>query len=65
MKLIFKSTYTFNEIIILNFSYVHQGNIFECPENILDRSYELNVKSMYSMCHAFLPKVNNFTDKHP
>ena len=44
---------------ILNlFRYVHQGNIFECGETEWDRSFEINVKSMYRMCHAFLPKVN-------
>lgn len=42
------------------FRYVHQGNIFECGETEWDRSFEINVKSMYRMCHAFLPKVNEF-----
>ena len=39
------------------FSYVHQGNIFECEESILDKSLDINVKSMYYMCHAFMPKM--------
>ena len=39
------------------FSYVHQGNIFECSEDIWDKSFDLNVKSMYLMCHALLPKM--------
>ena len=37
--------------------YVHQGNIFECEESILDKSLNINVKSMYYMCHAFVPKM--------
>jgi len=37
--------------------YVHQGNIFECDESILDKSLDINVKSMYYMCHAFMPKM--------
>lgn len=39
------------------FRYVHQGNIFECDESILDKSLDINVKSMYYMCHAFMPKM--------
>ena len=37
--------------------YVHQGNIFECNEATWDKSFDINVKSMYLMCHAFMPKV--------
>merc|ERR1712141_274269 len=37
--------------------YVHQGHIFECNETEWDRSFNINVKSMYLMCHAFLPKM--------
>jgi len=37
--------------------FVHQGNIFECDESILDKSLDINVKSMYYMCHAFMPKM--------
>merc|ERR1712203_587279 len=37
--------------------YVHQGNIFECKEQDWDRSFDINVKSMYQMCEAFLPKM--------
>jgi len=37
--------------------YVPQGNIFECNEAEWDRTFDINVKSMYQMCHAFLPKM--------
>jgi len=37
--------------------YVHQGDIFECDEKEWDRSFNINVKSMYHMCQAFLPKM--------
>jgi len=38
---------------------VHQGSIFECTEEIFDRSFELNVKSMFLMCKEFLPKLSD------
>jgi 2-keto-3-deoxy-L-fuconate dehydrogenase len=37
--------------------YVHQGTILECPEKDWDFSFDLNVKSMYRMCRAFLPAM--------
>ncbi|HEX6979654.1 MAG TPA: SDR family oxidoreductase [Alphaproteobacteria bacterium] len=35
--------------------FVHHGTILECSEGDWDFSFDLNVKSMYRMCHAFLP----------
>ena len=35
--------------------FVHQGTILDCPERDWDFSLDLNVKSMYRMCRAFLP----------
>jgi len=35
--------------------FVHHGTILECSEADWDFSFDLNVKSMYRMCHAFLP----------
>jgi 2-keto-3-deoxy-L-fuconate dehydrogenase len=35
--------------------FVHLGNILECEEKDWDFSNDLNVKSMYRMCRAFLP----------
>jgi 2-keto-3-deoxy-L-fuconate dehydrogenase len=35
--------------------FVHHGTILECDEQAWDFSFNLNVKSMYSMLRAFLP----------
>ena len=35
--------------------FVHQGNILDCAEKDWDFSFDLNVKSMYRTCRAFLP----------
>jgi 2-dehydro-3-deoxy-L-fuconate 4-dehydrogenase len=35
--------------------YVHHGSILECEEKDWDFSFDLNVKSMYRTCRAFLP----------
>ena len=35
--------------------YVHHGNILDCSEKDWDFSFDLNVKSMYRTCRAFLP----------
>ncbi len=37
--------------------FVHNGTILECEESDWDFSFNLNVKSMYHMCQAFLPKM--------
>jgi len=37
--------------------YVHHGSILECSENDWDFSFDLNVKSMYRTCRAFLPDM--------
>jgi 2-keto-3-deoxy-L-fuconate dehydrogenase len=37
--------------------FVHQGSILECAEKDFDFSTDLNVKSMYRMCRAFLPAM--------
>src|SRR5215475_8431503 len=37
--------------------FVHQGSILECTEKDFDFSTDLNVKSMYRMCRAFLPAM--------
>jgi 2-keto-3-deoxy-L-fuconate dehydrogenase len=37
--------------------YVHHGNILDCAEKDWDFSFDLNVKSMYRTCHAFLPAM--------
>jgi len=35
--------------------YVHHGTILDCAEKDWDFSFDLNVKSMYRTCRAFLP----------
>jgi len=37
--------------------YVHQGSIMECSDEIFERSYQINVRSMFWMCKAFIPKI--------
>src|ERR1700691_4904763 len=37
--------------------YVHHGNILDCEEKDWDFSFDLNVKSMYRTCRAFLPAM--------
>jgi 2-keto-3-deoxy-L-fuconate dehydrogenase len=42
--------------ILLNCAgYVHHGSILDCSEKDWDFSFDLNVKSMYRTCRAFLP----------
>jgi 2-keto-3-deoxy-L-fuconate dehydrogenase len=37
--------------------FVHHGTVLECSEEDWDFSFDLNVKSMYRSCHAFLPAM--------
>src|SRR4051794_10719517 len=37
--------------------WVHHGSILECSEADWDRSFDINVTSMYRVCRAFLPKM--------
>jgi 2-keto-3-deoxy-L-fuconate dehydrogenase len=37
--------------------FVHQGTILDCSEQDWDFSFDLNVKSMYRTCRAFLPAM--------
>jgi 2-keto-3-deoxy-L-fuconate dehydrogenase len=37
--------------------YVHHGTILDCPEKDWDFSFDLNVKSIYRTCRAFLPDM--------
>lgn len=38
-------------------SFVHHGTILDCEEDDWDFTMNTNVRSMYLMCKAFLPKV--------
>jgi 2-keto-3-deoxy-L-fuconate dehydrogenase len=37
--------------------FVHHGSILDCTEKDWDFSFDLNIKSMYRTCHAFLPAM--------
>jgi 2-keto-3-deoxy-L-fuconate dehydrogenase len=37
--------------------FVHNGSILECTDADWDFSFDLNVKSMFRMCRAFLPAM--------
>jgi 2-dehydro-3-deoxy-L-fuconate 4-dehydrogenase len=37
--------------------FVHNGTVLECSEQDWDFSFDLNVKSMFRMCRAFLPAM--------
>jgi len=37
--------------------YVHHGTILDCADKDWDLSFDLNVKSMYRTCRAFLPAM--------
>ena len=37
--------------------FVHHGTIMDCEEDSFDFSYQLNVKSMYTVTRAFLPAI--------
>jgi len=37
--------------------FVHHGTILDCDEKNWDFSFNLNVKSVYTMCSAFVPKM--------
>jgi len=37
--------------------YVHQGSLFDCNDDIFEKSININVKSMFWMCKMFVPKV--------
>jgi 2-keto-3-deoxy-L-fuconate dehydrogenase len=39
--------------------YVHHGSILDCAERDWDFSFDLNVKSMYRTCRAFLPAMQH------
>jgi 2-keto-3-deoxy-L-fuconate dehydrogenase len=45
------------EILFNCAGMVHHGSILECSEEDWDTAFDLNVKSMYRMCRAFLPKM--------
>ncbi len=45
------------DILFNGAGYVHAGTILDCDEMAYDRSFDLNVKSMYRTIRAFLPAM--------
>jgi 2-keto-3-deoxy-L-fuconate dehydrogenase len=45
------------DILVNCAGYVHHGSILDCSEKDWDFSFDLNVKSMYRTCRAFLPAM--------
>jgi len=45
--------------------YVHQGSILDCDEAAWDRSFDLNVKSMWRTIQAFLPGMLDRARQEP
>jgi len=45
------------EILFNCAGFVHQGTILDCSEADWDFSFDMNVKSMYRTCRAFLPAM--------
>jgi 2-keto-3-deoxy-L-fuconate dehydrogenase len=45
------------DILVNCAGYVHQGNVLDCSEQDWDFSFDLNVKSMHRMLHAFIPAM--------
>jgi 2-dehydro-3-deoxy-L-fuconate 4-dehydrogenase len=45
------------EILFNCAGFVHQGTLLDCSEADWDFSFDLNVKSMYRTCRAFLPAM--------
>jgi len=37
--------------------YVHQGSIFDCSDDVFERSMNINVRSMFWMCQSIAPKI--------
>merc|ERR1712218_518804 len=37
--------------------YVHQGSIFNCTDEIFERSFNINVRSMFWMCQSIAPLI--------
>ena len=36
------------------FSYVHQGSIFDCNDDVFQRSWDINVRSMFWMVQVWI-----------
>ena len=54
MKSVDKVDVLFNAV-----GFVHHGTVLDCEEKDWDFSFNVNIKSMYFMCKAILPKMLN------
>lgn len=45
------------DVLVNCAGHVHHGSILDCSENDWDFSFDVNVKSMYRTCRAFLPAM--------
>ena len=45
------------DVLFNGAGYVHHGTILDCSEKDWDFSFDLNLKSMYHTCRAFLPNM--------
>jgi 2-keto-3-deoxy-L-fuconate dehydrogenase len=45
------------DVLLNGAGFVHHGTILECSEKDWDFSFDLNVRSMYRLCRAFLPPM--------
>jgi 2-keto-3-deoxy-L-fuconate dehydrogenase len=45
------------DILVNCAGFVHQGSVLDCSEQDWDTSFDLNVKSMHRMLHAFIPAM--------
>ena len=53
----FSAEYSNVNVLFNCAGFVHNGTILDCEESDWDFSFDLNVKSMYHMCRAFLPQM--------
>ena len=53
----FINSFTNIDVLFNAVGFVHHGTILECNEKDWDFSFDTNIKSMYFMCKAVLPKM--------
>ena len=47
------------------FSYVHQGSIFDCNDDVFQRSWDINVRSMFWMVQVWNIRYRGVHDSFP
>ena len=61
LRIVLFSSVTHDWLFSAIHSFVHHGTILDCEEDDWDFTMNTNVRSMYLMCKAFLPKVKAST----